>query len=409
MLLAKRGRSVAVLEKSKHPRFHIGESLLPLNLPLFERLGIADEIERIGMHKYGAEFVSPWHEKPSMFDFSQALDKSFPRAYQVRRSEFDEILFRNAERSGASTFEQCRATAVQFYPEGAIVTGRGPDGDERTWRARFVVDASGRDTMLANQFEMKRRNRKHNSAAMFAHFSNAKWLPGKEQGNISLFWFDHGWCWLIPLHDGATSVGVVCSVTYMKSRKTTPTQFFLDSIATVPALAERLSEAKLVSPVTATGNYAYAADRATGPNCLLLGDAFTFIDPMFSTGVYFAMHSAFAGADTVETCLDKPDEAARALKDFEAVMRHGPRMFSWFIYRATSPTLRDLFMKPRIRDLQAGILSVLAGDVFRNTPVGRRLMLFKALYYLSNTIHFRRTFAAWRMRRRAVREALADA
>jgi flavin-dependent dehydrogenase len=158
----------------------------------------------------------------------------------------------------------------------------------------------------------------------------------------------------------------------------------------------RLRDAELVSPVTATGNYAYSADRATGERCLLLGDAFAFIDPMFSTGVYFAMHSAFVGADTVETCLDRPHEAARALQNFEAVMRRGPRIFSWFIYRATSPTLRDLFMKPRIRDLKAGVLSVLAGDVFRATPIGRRLVLFKSLYYLSSLIHLRRTIAAWR-------------
>jgi flavin-dependent dehydrogenase len=405
-LLAQRGRKVALLEKSKHPRFHIGESLLPLNMPLFEQLGVAEDIERIGMPKYGAEFISPWHDKPSLFEFANALDRSFPSTYQVRRSEFDEILFRTAVRNGASAFEECRATGVQFYPEGAIVTGRGREGDERTWRARFVVDATGRDTLLARQFGIKRRNQKHNSAAMFAHFRNAKWLPGKAQGNISLFWFDHGWCWFIPLHDGATSVGIVCSATYMKSRTTSPQAFFLQSIATVPALAERLRDAELVSPVTATGNYAYHADRATGPHCLLLGDAFAFIDPMFSTGVYFAMHSAFVGAETVETCLDSPERSARALKRFESMMRRGPRIFSWFIYRATSPTLRDLFMKPRIRDVQAGVLSVLAGDVFRNTPVGPRLVLFKTVYYLSNVIHPRRTVLAWRRRRRALREAL---
>jgi flavin-dependent dehydrogenase len=400
-LLAQRGRSVALLEKSKHPRFHIGESLLPLNMPLFERLGVAEDIQRIGMPKFGAEFVSPWHEKPSFFDFAQALDKSFPQAYQVRRSEFDEILFRHAVRQGASAFEECRATAVEFSSDGAMVTAREASGDERTLQARFVVDATGRDTLLANQFGIKRRNRRHDSAAMFAHFRNARWLPGKAEGNISLFWFEHGWCWFIPLHDGATSVGVVCNATYMKSRKTPPQAFFLDTIATVPALAERLSEAQLVSPVTATGNYAYSADSATRRNCLLLGDAYAFIDPMFSTGVYFAMHSAFVGADTVEACLDRPQQSARALKAFESVMRRGPRMFSWFIYRATSPALRDLFMKPRIRDLQAGVLSVLAGDVFRDTRVGPRLLLFKTLYYMSSFIHLRRTLAAWKKRRQA--------
>src|SRR6185503_6873133 len=118
-LLAERGRDVVMLEKERHPRFHIGESLLPLNLPLFERLGVAAEIERIGMTKHGAEFVSPWHRRTVTFDFAGQLDKSYPYAYQVRRSEFDEILFRNAQRKGAHALEGCKVTAVEFTAEGA--------------------------------------------------------------------------------------------------------------------------------------------------------------------------------------------------------------------------------------------------------------------------------------------------
>ena len=123
-LLAERGRDVLLLEKERHPRFHIGESLLPLNLPLFERLGVADEMARIGMPKFGAEFVSPWHKQPVTFEFAHALDKSFPSAYQVRRSEFDHILFKNAVRKGARALEACRVTAVDFTQQGAVVTAR---------------------------------------------------------------------------------------------------------------------------------------------------------------------------------------------------------------------------------------------------------------------------------------------
>src|SRR5688500_13903559 len=118
-LLAERGRDVVLLEKEKHPRFHIGESLLPLNMPLFDKLGVGEEIARIGMPKYGAELISPWHEKPAYFDFSQAVQSDFPSTYQVRRSEFDEILFRNAARKGATTLEECRVSAVAFNDDGA--------------------------------------------------------------------------------------------------------------------------------------------------------------------------------------------------------------------------------------------------------------------------------------------------
>jgi flavin-dependent dehydrogenase len=408
-LLAQRGRDVVLLEKARHPRFHIGESLLPLNMPLFEQLGVGEEIKRIGMPKYGAQFVSPWHAQPVTFDFADAVDKAFPSAYQVLRSDFDEILFRNAVRKGARAVEGCRATGVEFHPDGAVVATRDEQGAEQKWEARFVVDASGRDTLLANQFGGKRRNKKHNSAAIFGHFSGARRLPGKAEGNISLFWFDHGWFWFIPLSDGATSVGAVCWPYYMKSRNTDPEQFLFDTIALCPALADRLRDAKLVSPVTATGNYSYEAKRATGRGYLLLGDAFTFIDPVFSTGVLFAMQSAFAGADTVETCLDEPRKAAGALRAYDRNMRHGPRIFSWFIYRVTTPALRDLFMNPRNEKLQEAVLSVLAGDIFRNTPLALRLNVFKAIYYLKSIFNPHKTYMAWKNRKQAIRDSGGEA
>ena len=409
-LLAERGRDVVLVEKAHHPRFHIGESLLPLNLPLFERLGLAAEIEKIGMPKFGAEFVSPWHGKAVTFDFADAWDKSFPSAYQVRRSEFDQILFRNAVNKGARAIEGCRVTGIQFDADGAMVTARQGDHSERMWRTRFVVDASGRDTVLANLFHIKCRNRKHNSAAMFAHFTGAARLPGKAEGNITVFWFDHGWFWFIPLADGTTSVGAVCWPYYMKSRKNEPEQFFLDTIALCPALAERLCEARLVSPVTATGNYSYHARRATGRHYLMLGDAFAFIDPVFSTGVFLAMQGAFTGADTVEACLDRPEKARSALKAFDRIMRRGPGMFSWFIYRVTTPGLRHLFMNPANRfRLREALLSLLAGDIFRGTPVRSRLLAFKALYYFNSALMLKSSLMAWKKRKRSIQEPAPEA
>ena len=404
-LLAQRGREVVLVEKARHPRFHIGESLLPLNLPLFERLGVHEAIRRIAMPKYGAEFVSPWHDKAITFDFANAWDKSFPSAYQVRRSEFDHILFSNAARTGAQTIEGCRITGVDFHDGAATATARHDDGREVQWQARFIVDASGRDTFLANQLGIKRRNRKHNSAAIFGHFSGAERLPGKAAGNITVFWFEHGWFWFIPLADGATSVGAVCWPYYMKSRNTEPRQFLLDTIALCPALAARLGGATLISPVTATGNYSYTAERTKGRNYLMLGDAFAFIDPVFSTGVFIAMHSAFAGADAIETCLDNPRRAAAALRSFDASMRRGPAIFSWFIYRVTTPSLRHMFMNPLNRfRVQEALLSVLAGDIFRGTPTGPSLLAFKALYYFHSIANLRNSLRAWRNRKRAIQD-----
>ena len=405
-LLAQRGWNVVIAEKEHHPRFHIGESLLPLNLPLFERLGVRADIERIGMPKYGAEFNSPLHAEPVTFDFGQAVDPTYPSSFEVRRSEFDEILFRNAQRKGAHTFEGCRVTDVAF-PAGAQVRvkARGADGGERAWQAKFFVDASGRDTFLANRLGIKRRIREHNSAALYGHFTGAKRLPGKAAGNISMFWFEHGWFWFIPLLDGTTSVGAVCWPYYMKSRKTDPTTFFLDTIATVPKLALRLRDAKLTHEVTATGNYSYSAAHMYGDRYILVGDAYTFIDPVFSSGVMLAMNSAFVGADAVEACLGDPARAPAMLRRFDRTVRAGVRSFTWFIYRMTNPTIRQLFMAPSTAlGMQAGVLSLLAGDLFRGTPIRWRLRAFKVLYYLINLRYPLRSIAGWRNRKRLLRE-----
>ena len=407
-LLARKNYRVTLVEKAHHPRFHIGESLLPANLPLLEKLGVADEVRAIGMEKWGAEFMSPWHEHKQVFQFGDAMDKSMPYAYQVERAGFDEILIRNAGRSGANVIEGCRVTDVQFLPDdqGAIVTTRTDDGLSKTWRTRFVLDASGRDTFLGKQFDVKERNDAHNSTALYAHFRNVQRNEGRDEGNITIFWFDHGWFWFIPLSNGNTSIGAVTWPYYLKTRKKPLAEFLMDTIAMCPKLAERLKGAELASEPEATGNYSYTCSRTHGANYLLLGDAYTFIDPVFSSGVMLAMNSAFAGADAVDCCLSRPKEAPAALRHFDRSMRVGPKKFSWFIYRVTNPTMRNLFMGPRnLFRMQEALLSVLAGDVFGKTRIGPHLLAFKALYYGISLINLRRTYDAWRKRKSNIRPA----
>jgi flavin-dependent dehydrogenase len=394
-LLAERGKHVVLVEKEKHPRFHIGESLLPLNLPLFEKLGVAADVARIGMAKYGAEFVSPQHARTSLVDFADAWDKRFPYAYQVRRSEFDHLLLQNAARKGAEVVEECRVGEVAFLPEGgARVIARGADGREHRWRAKFLVDASGRDTFLAGKLGLKRRNRKHESAAIFGHFVGARRLPGRDEGNISIAWFEHGWFWFIPLADGTTSIGAVAPPAYFKRRQGDLHAFFNETIARCPEIADRLKEARLVGPITATGNYSYSATRMAGKDYILVGDAFAFVDPVFSTGVYLAMMSGLFGADAVATCLDRPHEASRALRRFERDAGRGLRSFTWYIYRFRMPPIRSMLIAERPpRKIKAAVLSLLAGDIYGASPIGLRLKLFQAVYYgLSVAFWFDRLF-----------------
>ncbi len=319
-LLGGKGYQVTLMEKARHPRFHIGESLLPANLPLLARLGVLAEVEGIGMAKWGAEFISPWHDHSQSYEFADAWDKSMPYAYQVRRSEFDDILIRNARRKGVNVIEGCRVRDVKFLPndEGAMVRAEHEDGHTESWQCRFLIDASGRDTFLGNRFKAKHRNPKHNSSSLYGHFKGARRNPGKREGHITIFWFEHGWFWFIPLADGITSVGAVTWPYYMKTR-TKVGQFLPGNHRLVRAVGSDCRNAELVSEVEATGNFSYKCDRTHGTCYLLLGDAYTFIDPVFSSGVMLAMKSAFAGADAVDTCLREPGKTAPALQEFDRI------------------------------------------------------------------------------------------
>ena len=395
-LLTRDGFRVSLLEKESHPRFHIGESLLPANLLLFDKLGVRESVEKIGMRKWGVEFNSPSHAHSSGVEFAEAWDKTMPYSFQVRRSEFDEILFRNAAKAGTTTFENTTVTQVHFDADGVRVDIKNGTGTPSTLTADFVVDASGRDTFLSSRLKLKEKNPKHNSVAIFGHFTNAERLPGKREGDISIFWFDHGWIWFIPLSDGTTSIGAVCWPHYLASREKSLRDFFMDTVAMNTRLADRLKHAALVDDlVHAAGNYSYSSKKATGERYLLVGDAFAFVDPVFSSGVYLAMHNAFDAASTVATCLRQPDAANAAMAKYEKRVRQGPTEFSWFIYRVTNPIMRELFMAPRnLLRAKEAVMSVLAGHIFDHKVIRPSLWVFKSIYYVSSALNLRQTLAA---------------
>jgi flavin-dependent dehydrogenase len=298
--------------------------------------------------------------------------------------------------------------SVAFDADGATAAAESPDG-AFSIRARYVIDASGRDTLLANAMRSKVKNRAHNSSALYAHYSGVERLAGKLEGNISIFWFAHGWFWFIPLNDGLTSIGAVCWPYYLKSRNKPLDEFFADTLALCPELMARMKDARRESAVQATGNYSYSGTHCTGDRYLLAGDAFAFVDPVFSSGVFLAMNSAFAAADVAVARLDAPRSYAAERRRYEQLMKRGPREFSWFIYRMTNPTMREFFMYPsnplRVRE---ALLSLLAGDIFRGTPIWRSIFAMKGFYYLFSMLHPKRTLTAWRRRRSNIRDVGLD-
>jgi len=402
-LLKRRGWSVVLLEKDRHPRFHIGESLLPMNLPILERLGVLDQIEAIGVKKMGADFTYGIEdEEYRTYHFSRALGESGAHAYEVRRQDFDELLFRNCVASGVTALENHTVTAVQIGKQDQRhrVECRDASGLMKQWRPRYVLDASGRETFLSSSERWKEKNPRHASAAIFGHFKGVPRRPSTDAGNISVYWMPHGWIWMIPLRDDVMSIGAVCWPEYLKSRKGDPAQFLRDTLNLNNAVRRRTSSAESINEVQVTGNYSYRSRRVAGNGYMLLGDAFAFVDPVFSSGVFLAMNSAECAVPVVEDWL-KEDKVKHFIsrRRYERMVRKGVRNFSWFIYRFTSPAMRNLFRNPRnICKVEQAVVSMLAGDVFSNPTVQMRLRLFRIIYRISWLLTLRQSMDARRNR-----------
>ncbi len=405
-LLARRGRDVVLFEKDRHPRFHIGESLLPQSLPLLRQLGVLEQVHNaIGIIKPGAEFCSDTHPNVRQkYYFREAWDKDWPHAYQVRRSEFDKVLFDNATQAGVRTFEDARVGAIEFCRGQNRVHVKFADGSEQVWIARQVIDASGRNTLLASRFGLKQKNRKYNSAAIYGHYRNVPRQAGEDEGNITVYWFEHGWFWLIPLRDGTMSVGAVCWPEYLKTRDCPPAEFLQRTLALSPLLSTRMQHAELEGEVRATGNFAYCSTAAAGAGYLLVGDAFAFLDPVFSSGVHLALVGSFKAAEVVDALLDHPERASRLTREYERYMQRGMKTFAWFIYRINTRAMQNIFMSPHdVLRMPEAVTTLLAGDVFRKTPVRRALFFFRLVYYITAAANFKATVSDWSRRRRNVR------
>jgi len=408
-LLQRRGWRVIQLEKDRHPRFHIGESLLPCNLPIMEELGVLEKVRALGVVKHGADFPSPRPEGYQTFHFRRALGGSPPHAFQVKREEFDQMLFEHARENGVDARERVKVEKVEIEGVGkALAHARDADGNALAIRARYFVDASGRDTLLGTALKLKRRNESHQSAAIFAHFRGVEFRPGEDAGNISIYNFEHGWCWFIPLRDGVMSVGCVCFPEYLKTRRGKNEEFLLQTLQMMPEAWQRMANAGMISDVRVTGNYSYTCERMAGPGWVMVGDAFAFVDPVFSSGVYLAMHSGKQAAALVDDILREPSREAALQAKFADRIRRGVKVFSWFIYRFNSPAMRGLFSAPRnIWRVEDGVISMLAGDVFDSPAVMRRLHFFKAIYAISGLLMLPRFLADLANRRRQAKIAFS--
>jgi flavin-dependent dehydrogenase len=385
-LLARAGRDVVLLEKDAHPRFHIGESLLPRNLAIFDRLGMRDEIHAMGVLKPGAEFVSDETGGSVTFNFATGIDQEFTYSYQVRRAEFDSALFANARRCGARAIERTRVVDMvpaQQSGDRAQVTARHEDGTTSHFAPRFVLDGSGRDTFMANRLRTKTADKNNNTAAVFAHFRGVECRDGDMTGCISVHLVEDGWFWIIPLPDEIVSVGFVGNQAAFKARRGTPHDLLLERIRQSPTVSARMRDAELASDVMAAGNYSYRARASWGEGYMMIGDAFAFVDPVFSSGVMLAMTGGELGASVAGAWLDDPAAGRSMARRSERQLSRAMDRLSWLIYRINDPVMRAMLMGPQNRfRMRDGLVSILAGNLDVRREYRLPMLAFRIVYYL---------------------------
>jgi flavin-dependent dehydrogenase len=374
--LAALGRSVVVLERAHHPRFHLGESLLPASVGVLEAIGVIDEVRETFMTKRGARFVEGAggpSARTARYAFAEAFSARWDHAFQVPRDRFDELLLRRASACGADIREGCEVTDVVFEGRRAIgVEARTEDGARHSIAARVVVDASGRDAVLARAARSVQRIAHLDRTALFTQVRGAWRDVDDREGDIQIVVFgegeQRGWFWLIPFRDGRTSVGAVVSGAWIRARQHLggPTALFGAAVDQAPTVAWMLDGAERVMAPSATADFSFRVGALCGEGWATVGDAGGFIDPLFSTGAHLAMHGALTGADVIHAALEAGDVTAAGLAPWEQELRAGVELFTGVVQAFYSGDLvPQIFADPQHPFLRRAITSLLAGDVFR--------------------------------------------
>jgi FADH2-dependent halogenase len=381
--LARRGRSVLLLERDHFPRFHIGESQLPWINEVLEVLGVHETVAKAGfVEKWGASFWEIDGTPASYVDFTAAVETPVPRTFQVPRAQFDELLLRHAERSGVIVREGHRAVDAAFDGDGVTLRYAGPDGLEQIARASAVVDASGRAGFLARRIGRYETDAMLEHVSVHAQYEGIPRAGGRAAGDIRVLTRpDVGWIWLIPLSETVTSVGVVVpQALHRRESKATADESLDHYLRSTPAAPDLLREARRVSPARFDVDYSYLATRMVGDRWVAVGDAGSFLDPVFSTGVLLAMQGGLEAAEAIDAGLRAGDLSARRFARYERVVRRRYHYFRRFVVGFYDPYFRRLlFRRSRRLGIYEAVLSALAGNWRPSLGTRLRIRLFFAI------------------------------
>jgi flavin-dependent dehydrogenase len=364
--LARRGRTVLLLERDRFPRFHIGESQLPWSNEVFRALGVHDAIAEAGfVKKWGASFRTTDGAREQYADFQFAVETPSPQTFQVPRATFDEVLLRHSERSGVKVLEEHRALDAAFEADGVVLRFVGRDGTEQAVRVGFVVDASGRTGFLTKKLGRHEFDPVLRNIAVHAQYESIPRLEGRRAGDIRMFTrADMGWIWLIPISETVMSVGaVIPQSVHRRESKAVPEDSLAHYLTDTAGLAPLLAHARRVSPARFDADYSYLGTNLAGDRWIAVGDAAAFLDPIFSTGVLLAMQAGLEAAEAIDDSLRAGEPARLRFAACERLVRQRYHHFRRFAVGFYDPYFRDLWFRPASRlGIFGAILSVLAGN-----------------------------------------------
>ena len=368
-LVAEQGHQVLLLERERGPSFKVGESLMPATYDTFARLGVLDKLAASRFpRKYSVQFFAASGKASEPFYFSETNAHESSTTWQVLRSEFDQILRDNAAAKGARVWLGASAQEVLFEGDRAVgVRAKLADGQVEDLAAKVVVDASGQSALMARKMKIKETEPKLKKASIFTHFEGALRDPGIDEGATLILHTDNkdSWFWYIPLPDDRVSVGVVGDLEYLlQRRKKEAQEIFQEELEKCRPLGRRLERARPCFPVKVTQDFSYRADRLAGEGWVLVGDAFGFLDPIYSSGVFLALKSGEWAADSINEAFEKADFSAAQLGAFGPEFAQGMEAVRKLVYAFYSRDFSFARFLQRFPECKQGVVDILSGNVF---------------------------------------------
>jgi flavin-dependent dehydrogenase len=370
-LVAEAGFSTALVEREKVPRFHVGESLMPETYWTFERLGVLDKMKQSNfVKKVSVQFVSHKGHESQPFYFQEHDPRDCAATWQVERADFDKMLFDNAAEKGAECFDETRVLETLLDGQRATGVKLQTTGEQlQNVAAKVVVDATGQQALIANRLGLKVENPYLKKAAIWGYYENARRDPGENGGATIILQTSQkkSWFWFIPLSNNVSSVGVVGDRDYVLKGRGQPADVFAEELSDCPALMDRLTDAKLVSDVRTLKEFSYSTKKHAGDGWVLVGDAWGFIDPIYSSGVYFALRSGELAADAIVEGLRANDVSGEQLgkwaRDFGAGTQWIRKLVGAFY---TSDFSFGRFMKEH-PEYKGDLTDLLIGRIFHDS------------------------------------------